>query len=71
MIQKTFKMTHHQVLWQESWPNLLMKMKDMPYYKYKPAKSDKGKRTVKEEASEGRPGDIEVLQKKFAKYIKK
>lgn len=58
-------------MWEESWPNLLMKMKDMPYYKYKPSKPEHGKKSAFKEDTDGaKQGDIDVLQKKFAKYIK-
>jgi hypothetical protein len=58
---------------EESWINLMMKMKDMPHYRYKPAKSEKGKRTTRDKDNDdnAREGTIEDLQKKFAKYIKK
>jgi len=45
-------------MWEESWINLMMEMKDMPHYHYK---KDGG---VKE-------GTIDDLRNHFAKYIKK
>jgi hypothetical protein len=58
-------------MWEESWPNLIMKMKDMPYYKYKPAK-DRKKADKYEEFERGaKPGDTDVLMQKFNKYVQK
>jgi hypothetical protein len=56
-------------MWEESWPNLLMKMRDLPYYKYK-SKSDKPKNDEFDD-SDAKPGDIEILKTKFAKYMQK
>ncbi len=49
-------------MWGDSWINLQMKMKDMPYYHY--ASSDKKK------DPEVKEGTIHILKQKFAKYIK-
>jgi hypothetical protein len=51
-------------MWGDSWPNIIMKMKDMPYYKHT-GKKDAGSEEEKEHVKDG---DIEILQKKFAKY---
>jgi hypothetical protein len=53
-------------MWQESWPNLMMKMRDMPYYKYNSRKAEDKKKNWEDDA---KPGDLEVLQSKFKKYI--
>jgi len=59
-------LSHRQILWEESWPNLVMKMKDMPYYHYR--SESKGKRTKHPDAL---PGDVDILKQKFSKYIAK
>lgn len=58
LIQKTFKLTHKQAMWGDSWINLKMKMADMPYANYR---------------SEGKAkeGTIEDLKNHFGKYIQK
>ena len=55
-------MTHRQVMWEESWVNLMMKMRDMPYYRIKTEEE--------KEAEHTHEGTVEDIQKKFAKYIK-
>lgn len=52
-------------MWEESWVNLVMKMRDMPYYHYR-SKAD-GKKAPKEDR-DAIPGDADILKKKFAKY---
>lgn len=64
MIQKTFGLSHQQIMWEENWINLVMKMKDMPYYKYASNKKNKSDDNAKE-------GSIDILESKFSKYIKK
>jgi hypothetical protein len=51
-------------MWEESWPNLIMKMKDMPYYHYR---SDDRKK--KERYQDAVPGDVDILKSKFSKYL--
>lgn len=62
LVQKTFGLTHHEALWGDSWINILLKMRDMPYYR---TKTDEEKE--KEHTHEG---TVDVLKEKFAKYIK-
>lgn len=50
-------------MWVETWPNLVMKMRDMPYWHY-----NSEKKGAKRE--EGVPGDTDILKRKFGKYIK-
>jgi hypothetical protein len=45
-------------MWEENWPNLLMKMKDMPHYHFK-SKEEKEKE-----------GTVDDLKNHFKKYIK-
>ena len=63
IIQKTFKLTHEQVMWGDSWINLLIKMKDMPHYhmKTKTGKDKSGK-------AKPIPGNKDILKSKFSKY---
>jgi len=60
-------------MWEESWPNLMMKMADMPYYKYKSSKDKKKDKPGKKEDFEdgAKPGNEDILKEKFAKYIQK
>lgn len=58
LIQKTFGMTHRQVMHDESWINLVMKMRDMPYFHYNGKTEEKA-----------REGTIDDLKAKFGKYI--
>jgi len=55
-------------MWEENWPNLVMKMKDMPYYHYK---SSGTRSRTKDDFSDAIPGTPEILKTKFARYIKK
>lgn len=50
-------------MWGDSWINLMMKMKDMPYYHYNSKSA--GKR------SDEKQGTVDVLEEKFKKYLKK
>jgi hypothetical protein len=68
-------MTWRDVLWRESWVNLIMQMRDMPYYHHFSGKERKGGRQETWH-EDGEPhitfkGDEEVLKRKFGKYIKK
>lgn len=45
-------------MWEESWVNLMMKMKDMPYYHYDSNKEP-----------EAKEGTIEDLKNHFSKYM--
>lgn len=63
LIQKTFGLSHRGVMWKESWINLQMKMKDMPYYHYKSSEKN-----AEEKVREGTEDD---LKNKFSKYIAK
>ena len=54
-------------MWEESWINLMMKMRDMPYYHYK-AKAD---RKVSPQERDAIPGDVDTLIRKFGKYASK
>lgn len=56
-------LSHRQIMWEESWVNLVMKMRDMPYYHYKSKKDG-----AKKETADAIPGDTDVLLKKFGKY---
>lgn len=60
-------LTHRQIMWEESWINLMMKMRDMPYYHYK-AKAD---RKVSQQERDAIPGDADTLIRKFGKYASK
>ncbi len=51
-------------MWVETWPNLVMKMRDMPYWHYNSSEKKGAKR------EEGVPGDTDILKRKFGKYIK-
>lgn len=51
-------------MWEESWVNLVMKMRDMPYYHYK-GKKDGAK---KKDTVDAIPGNADILIKKFGKY---
>jgi hypothetical protein len=55
-------------MWIETWPNLIMKMRDMPYYHYKGSK-DKPKGKQEKEKPEPLPGTTDILKTKFSKYI--
>jgi hypothetical protein len=71
MIRKTFGMTQHQFMWRETWPNLMMMLRDMPYYHYKSQKDKPRPGSVAEkfDTTGAKQGDIETLRKKFGKYI--
>lgn len=45
-------------MWGDSWVNVLLKMKDMPYYHFK-------------SKDESKKGDADILKSKFSKYIQK
>ena len=47
-------------MWGDSWVNLVMKMKDMPYFSYG---KDKKEKVVE--------GTVDILKAKFSKYIEK
>ena len=57
-------LSHRQIMWEESWINLVMKMRDMPYYHYK-GKKDGAK---KKDTVDAIPGDADILMQKFGKY---
>lgn len=57
IIQKTFGLTHNELMWGDSWINLRMKMADMPYSSYK--------------KKETKQGTIDDLKNNFSKYIQK
>ncbi len=52
-------------MWGDSWMNLMLKMKDMPYYHYKSSKADKNK------DPDAKEGTVDILEEKFRKYLKK
>lgn len=54
-------------MWRETWPNLIMKMRDMPYYHYN--SKTKQQRREPEPDADAIPGTQEILKKKFSKYI--
>lgn len=51
-------------MWGDSWINLMMKMKDMPYYHYNSKKTPGLK-------GDEKAGTVDVLDQKFKKYLKK
>jgi len=57
-------LNHNEIMWVETWPNLVMKMRDMPYWHYNSSEKKGAKR------EEGVPGDTDILKRKFGKYIK-
>jgi len=60
-MQKTFMLSHNEIMWGESWINLSMKMRDMPRYEYSTASKEEEK-VIK--------GTNDVLKSKFAKFVK-
>lgn len=48
-------------MWGDSWINMNMKMKDMPYYHYKSLKDEK----------EGKEGTVEDIKRHFSKFIER
>ena len=60
LIQKTFGLNNEEVMWGDSWINLMMKMRDMPHYQYRKSKERIEKK-----------GTVEDLQNNFGKYIKR
>jgi hypothetical protein len=50
-------------MWGDSWINLMMKMRDMPYYHYK-SSGKNGEKPARE-------GTVDDLKNKFSKYIAK
>lgn len=54
-------------MWGDSWINLQMKMRDMPYYHYKRNNDSTGSQNTKD--SGVKEGTIDILKQKFAKYI--
>lgn len=62
MIQKTFGLSNHDLMYGDSWINMTMKMRDMPYYSYR-----KGKK----ESDSAKEGSLDILKEKFGKYMEK
>ena len=54
-------LSHKQIMWEETWINLSMKMRDMPRYEYN---------SVPKEEENLIKGTNDVLKQKFAKFIK-
>ena len=54
-------LSHKQIMWEETWINLSLKMRDMPRYEYKNT-SVENEPTIK--------GTNDILKEKFAKFIK-
>lgn len=55
-------MTNHEALWGDSWINILLKMRDMPYYRTKTEEE--------KEAEHTHEGTIDILKQKFSHLIK-
>lgn len=60
-MQKTLGLSTRDIMWKETWIDLCMKMRDMPYYDYD---------SESKEEEEVINGTNEVLKTKFAKYVK-
>lgn len=60
-MQKTLGLSTSDIMWKETWIDLSMKMRDMPYYDYD------GDSKEEEEVIKG---TNEILKTKFAKYVK-
>jgi hypothetical protein len=74
-MRKTFCMSWREVLWGESWVNLIMQMRDMPYYHHFSSREQKGKAREPWDR-DGEPhitfnGDEEIIKRKFSKFLKK
>lgn len=80
LYRKTFKSSWHDTLWHESWINIIMQLRDLPYYHhFSRAEQERMKAKRKDDFlddDDDRPhitikGDNEILRKKFGKFIKK
>jgi hypothetical protein len=61
-MQKTFGLSTRDIMWKETWIDLCMKMRDLPYYEYDDNDSKEEEEVIQ--------GTNEILKQKFAKYIK-